>query len=413
MVEKDGIVRRLIEISHNLTERRKAEIEREKLQARYLQSQKMESIGRLAGGVAHDFNNMLGVILGQVDLLNMSFSPGDQIAAGLKEIQKAATRSADLTRQLLAFARKQTVAPRVIDLNEAIKGMLNLIRRLIGENIELGWNPDPTLHSIHIDPSQIDQILVNLCVNARDAIHGVGKITIETRNIFCPPELIVSKPDLVPGEYVQLIVSDNGCGMDKETQRNIFEPFFTTKNIGKGTGLGLATVYGVVMQNRGFISVYSEPGFGTTFKISFPKHLGGKPDLIAEPILEEVSLEGKTVLLVEDEPIYLETIRDMLHSLGFHVLTANSPRQAMEVFKGHQKEIHLLLTDVIMPGMNGRELSQFLSALIPGLKCLYMSGYTANVIAHHGVLEEGVNFLQKPFQLTHLREKIGETLRKR
>ena len=256
----------------NITERKRAEEEREKLQAQLNQAQKMESVGRLAGGVAHDFNNMLGVILGHAEMAMEQVDSAHPLHADLQEIQKAAKRSADLTRQLLAFARKQTIAPKVLDLNETVEGMLKMLRRLIGEDIDLAWLPDNNLWLVKVDPSQMDQILANLCVNARDAITGTGKITIETANIAFDASYCAEHAGFVPGEYVLLAVSDNGCGMDKETQGRIFEPFFTTKGVGEGTGLGLATVYGIVKQNNGFINVYSEPAQGTTFRIYLPRH---------------------------------------------------------------------------------------------------------------------------------------------
>ena len=384
--------------------------ESKKLQMQLTQAQKMESVGRLAGGVAHDFNNMLGVILGHTEMALTRLDSADPLYSDLQEINKAATRSADLTRQLLAFARKQTVDPKILDLNETVGGMITMLWRLIGEDITLSWLPGKDLWPVRIDPSQVDQILANLCVNARDAITGVGKITIETETAVLDDTYCVSHVGYVPGEYVVLIVSDNGCGMDKNTLAHLFEPFFTTKEIGKGTGLGLATIYGIIKQNYGFINVYSEPGKGTVIRIYLPRH--AIDTSIAQKVSAPVpALRGsETILLVEDEPMILEMTTSMLISQGYHVLPAATPGEAIRLVKQYSGPIHLLITDVIMPEMNGRELARILTALIPGLNCLFMSGYTANVIAHHGVLDQGVHFIQKPFTLERLMAQIQKAL---
>jgi PAS domain S-box-containing protein len=384
--------------------------ERKALESQLQQAQKMESVGRLAGGVAHDFNNMLGVILGYTDLALMRGDLASPIHADLMAIRKAAERSANLTRQLLAFARKQTAAPKVLDLNEAVEGMLKMLRRLIGEDIDLAWLPDKNLWPVKVDPSQIDQILANLCVNARDAIEGVGKLTIETGTTAFDEAYCAEHPGFVPGEYVLLAVSDNGAGMDKETQDKLFEPFFTTKEIGKGTGLGLATVYGIVKQNNGFINVYSEPGYGTTFKIYLPWHAGKAEQLQIIDSTEGISRGHETVLLVEDESAILEITTTMLEHLGYTVLAASTTGEALRLANKHPGEIHLLLTDVVMPEMNGRELAKRLLSLHPDLKLLFMSGYTANVIANQGVLGEGVRFIQKPFFMKDIATKVREAL---
>ena len=390
-------------------ERKQAEEEREILQAQLIQAQKMESVGRLAGGVAHDFNNMLGVILGYTGLVLEQTNPSDPLSKYLQQIHKAAERSADLTRQLLAFARKQTVAPQVLDLNNTVEGMLRLLRRLIGEDIDLAWLPGRELWPVKMDHSQLDQILANLCVNARDAIAGVGKVTIETANTVFDAEYCARHAGFVPGDYVLLAVSDNGCGMDAETLSRIFEPFFTTKEVGQGTGLGLASVYGAVTQNNGLINTYSEPGQGTTFKIYLPRHTDIVVQATAEP--QQAAARGsETVLLVEDEPMMLELTMSMLEQLGYTVLAARTPGEAMRLAREHSGSIDLLITDVVMPEMNGRDLAGNLLALYPGMKCLLMSGYTANVIAHHGVLEEGVHFLEKPFLMTDLAANIRKAL---
>jgi PAS domain S-box-containing protein len=396
--------------AQDITERKQAEAEREKLLTQLTHAQKMESVGRLAGGVAHDFNNMLGVILGHAEMAMDKLDPSQPLYRDLQEIRKAAERSADLTRQLLAFARKQTIAPKVLDLNDTVEGMLKMLRRLIGEDIDLAWMPGANLWPVKMDPSQIDQILVNLCVNARDAIKGVGKITIETQDITFDEAYCAVHTDFIPGEYVLLAVSDDGCGMDKETQSHLFEPFFTTKGMGQGTGLGLATVYGIVRQNNGFINVYSEPGHGTRFAIYLPRHAELKVSLTEQAPARETKHGSETILLVEDEPTILRMTEMMLERLGYKVLSADRPGKAMSLAREYSGRIDLLMTDVVMPGMNGRDLAANLLSIYPDIKCLFMSGYTANVIAHHGVLEEGVQFIQKPFSLKDLSEKLRETL---
>jgi CheY-like chemotaxis protein len=378
-----------------------------------MQAQKMEAVGRLAGGVAHDFNNMLGVIIGHTELAMERLDPSHELFADLQEILKAAECSTDLTRQLLAFARKQTISPRVLDLNETIEGMLKILCRLIGEDIDLSWLPGAGVWPVKMDPSQIDQILANLCVNARDAITGVGKVTIETHTITFDEVYCADHPGFVPGEYVLLAVSDDGCGIDKETLDKLFEPFFTTKSIGKGTGLGLSTVYGIVNQNNGFINVYSEPGLGTTFKIYLPRHTA-KADQMPKERQDAPTARGhETILLVEDESVMLKMGRLILERLGYQVLAASTPGEAVRVAKEHAGEIHLLITDVVMPEMNGRDLAKTLIALYPGLKHLFMSGYTGNIIVHHGVLDEGKNFIQKPFSIQALAAKVREVLNSR
>ena len=298
----------------------------------------------------------------------------------------------------------------MLDLNETVEGMLKMLRRLIGEDIDLSWLPGKDLWPVKMDPSQIDQILANLCVNARDAISGVGKMTIETGNRIFDEDYCAAHPGFVPGEYVMLAVSDNGCGMDKETQLHIFEPFFTTKEMGKGTGLGLATVYGIVKQNNGFINVYSEPGQGTTFSIYLPRHIGKAEQTQKEDPSEPAAHGSETILLVEDEPTVLEMTRMMLEKLGYTVLAAATPGEAIRLAEAHTGEIHLLMTDVVMPEMNGRDLVRNLLTRYPNLKSLFMSGYTADVIAHHGVLDPGVNFIQKPFSIKNLAAKVREVL---
>lgn len=396
----------------DITKHIQAEQEKRNLQAQLLQSQKMESVGRLAGGVAHDFNNMLQTIIGHSDLALAKIKPTDSLHEGLTEIRKAALRSADLTRQLLAFARKQPANPTILDLNDTVAGMLKMLQRLIGEDIDLAWLPGHSLWSLKMDPSQLDQILANLAVNARDAITDNGKITIETENIAFDTAYCADHPDCIPGKYVLLAVSDNGCGMDRETRDQIFEPFFTTKESGKGTGLGLATVYGIVRQNDGFINVYSEPDQGTTFSIYLPAF--ADEEAVSAPVkaspAQELTTGTETVLVVEDEAALLSLAKTILERLGYTVLAASTPMAGIELAQEYEGDIHLLITDVVMPEMNGRDLAQRIAAIRPAMQCLYMSGYTADVIAHHGVLETGIHFIQKPFSIGDLARTIREAL---
>lgn len=398
-------------VFYDITERKRAEYEKNKLETQLQQAQKMESVGRLAGGIAHDFNNMLGVMLGHAELALMHIEPGHRVTADLKEICKAASRSADLTRQLLAFARKQTIAPKVLDLNETVSGMFKMMQRLIGEDIQLTWQPAANLWPVKMDASQLDQIMANLCVNARDAIDDIGRISIETRNSSIDATYCVDHVDVLPGEYVQLSVSDTGRGMDKETMAQIFEPFFTTKERGKGTGLGLSTIYGAVKQNNGFINVYSEPGRGTTFSIYLPRHAGSSSKEVEES-LRIPDLQGghETILLVEDEPDILNMTTMILELHGYSVLGTHSPGEALKVAREQRETIDLLMTDVIMPEMNGRDLAESVSVFCPDIKRLYMSGYTADIISHHGVLDEGVHFIQKPFTINTLASTIRNVL---
>jgi nitrogen-specific signal transduction histidine kinase len=394
----------------DITERTRTQEEKEKLKAQLFQAQKMESVGRLAGGVAHDFNNMLGVIIGRAELaLNTDVSAGE-LQHNLKEILKTGLRSADLTRRLLAFARKQTAVPKILDLNVTISGMLEMLRRLVGEDIDLLWAPEPNLWKVKIDPSQVDQILANLVVNARDAISGVGAVTMITGNVAIDDSNRAETPEFIPGEYVLLTISDTGAGMSQEVRDNIFEPFFTTKEVGKGTGLGLSTVYGIVKQNEGFIYVTSEPGKGTTFKIYLPRIVAETAQVPSEEATGKRPTGTETILLVEDDEAVLNLSKIILENLGYTVLAAPTPVQAIHLAEDHPGDIHLLITDVVMPEMNGRELAEKLSAIRPNLKCLYMSGYTADVIAHRGILDEGVNFIQKPFLSYDFAARVRQVL---
>ena len=334
IIDANNKLENLLAVSRDITDHKKAKEEREKLQVQLNQAQRMESVGRLAGGVAHDFNNMLGVILGYTELVLERVGLDESLCADLEEIRKAAQHSADLTRQLLAFARKQTIALKVLDFNATVKGMLNMLRQLIGEDTNLDWKPGRDLWLVNMDPSQIDQILANLCVNARDAIAGVGTISVETRNITLDEEHCAQQACLTPGEYVMLTVSDDGRGMDAETLLSLFEPFFTTKEPDKGTGLGLATVYGIVKQNNGFINVFSEPGYGTTFNIYLPRYTA-KTEPLPQKVPDRTEVHGhETILLVEDEPAILKMTTIMLERHGYTVLGGEFPERGHSPGKG-------------------------------------------------------------------------------
>ena len=373
-------------------------------------AQKLESVGLLAGGVAHDFNNMLQVILGYVELTRESDLSPRKLHEILVEIGKAAQRSANLTRQLLTFARKQVIAPKVLDLNETISDMLTMLRRLIGENIELLWRPAKKNTTVMIDPSQLDQILANLAVNARDAIAGVGSLVVESGRVTLDEAYCACRVNAAPGDYVTLSVSDTGCGMDAETLAHIFEPFFTTKSNDKGTGLGLATVYGIVSQHKGFLNVHSERGKGTTFTIFLPFHQ--KPAETHTPAVPTAiaDSDNKTVLVVEDEHFLLKVLTRMLKNLGYRVLATDSSEQALRLAEQNAGTINLLLTDVVMPRMNGYDLSQKMTALYPDVKCLYMSGCSVDTIADLNIFSKGLHFISKPFSTHTLAEKLREAL---
>lgn len=384
--------------------------EQKKLEERLYQAQKMETIGTLAGGVAHDYNNMLSVILGYSELALKKENMEASLRDNLVQIHNAAQRSTEITRQLLAFARKQNISPQILDFNSTLTSMMKMLRRLIGENIDLTWYPSPDALFVKMDPTQIDQLLVNLCVNARDAIIDVGKVTIETAFKTIEEAYCSVHSESFSGDFVMLAVSDNGTGMDRETAGKIFDPFFTTKKKGCGTGMGLATVYGIVKQNDGFINVYSEPGKGTTFKIFLPMVKDRSLDTNRQDSTNVPSSNGETVLLVEDDRPNLQLCIELLEYSGYTVLPADNPYDAINLAKENSDKINLLITDVVMPGMNGRQLSEQLRRIVPDLKILFMSGYTANIIAHRGVLDEGVCFLSKPFSMNDLALKIHEVL---
>jgi two-component system, cell cycle sensor histidine kinase and response regulator CckA len=382
------------------------------LEERLRQSQKMEAVGRLAGGVAHDFNNMLAVINGYTELLLNRLPAGDASRASLEEVRKAGERAAGLTRQLLAFSRKQVLSPQVLDLNEVVTGIHRMLRRLIGEDIELVTVPEAALGQVRADPGQIEQVLMNLIVNARDAMPQGGRLTVRTQNVILDELLSRVSPELSPGPYVLLSVSDTGVGMDRETQSHIFEPFFTTKEVGKGTGLGLATVYGIVQQSGGHIRVLSEPGEGATFEIYLPR----VDDVLSprcEPELGNAPpAPRETVLLVEDEPMVREFVRDVLRMNGYTVLEASEGEEAVRIFHAHRGSIDLLLSDVVMPRMSGREVAERLTAFRPGLKVLFMTGYTDDAVVRHGIQGGETALIQKPFTPLSLGRKIREVLEK-
>lgn len=396
-----GAVVGILGVSRDITERKTLE---EQLRA----SQKMEAIGRLAGGIAHDFNNLLGVILGYGEMVLKRLEEGSPLQAKQWEVLKAAHRATSLTRQLLAFSRKQVLQPRVLDLNDVVSDMDTMLRRLIGEDVELRTRLDPGLGSVSADPGQLGQIIMNLAVNARDAMQRGGCLTIETANVELDAAYATHHPPTTPGRYVMLAVSDSGCGMDAEVRARIFEPFFTTKAPGKGTGLGLSTVYGIVKQSGGYVWVYSEPGFGTTFKIYLPR-VDEEPTLAAEAVVTATGGE-ETVLLVEDEAALRSAIHDMLETHGYTVLLAPDGAAALQIADDYEGPIDLLVTDVIMPGVSGREAAEAIMAARPNAKVLYVSGYTGEAISQSGGLQDGAAFLSKPFASSTLLRKCREVL---
>ena len=381
------------------------------LELQLRQAQKMEAIGRLAGGIAHDFNNLLMVISGYSEFLLERLGPDPKLRGPAQEISNATQRATSLTRQLLAFSRKQMLAPKILDLNEVVAENLKMLTRMIGEDIDLVMVPGPALGAVRADPGQIDQVIMNLAVNARDAMPQGGKLTIETANVTLDENFTRTHSPLTPGDYIMLALSDTGVGMDSETQSRIFEPFFTTKGA-KGTGLGLSTVYGIVKQSGGFIFVDSQPQRGTAFRAYFPR-----VDAREDPAATQESLSlsrahhgQETILLVEDESNLRRLARHYLETQGYKILEAEDGAAALQIVDGYEGTIHLLLTDVIMPGMNGRELAAHISLLLPEVRVLYMSGYTENAVGHDGTLDAGISLLQKPFSLPALRDRVREVL---
>ncbi len=407
---KNGKVAKIRGSFQDITEEKAVQQEKQKLEHQLNQARKMESIGRLAGGVAHDFNNMLGVIQGYTEMILEESRSNPTMHEAIVQIKQATERSVNLTGQLLAFSRQQSVQPRVLDVNSSIEKMISMLRLLIGESVSLIWIPGSDAGSIKIDPSQLDQILVNLCANARDAIHAAGKIIIETDLIEIDETFHPEDPSIQSGTYVLICVSDDGAGIEREVLEKMFEPFFTTKEVGAGTGLGLASIYGIVKQNNGIINVYSEKGEGTAFKVYLP--LSESSDSAGQVQGELKPSQGnkETILLVEDEAIIRDMTLKMLGNLGYEVLPAATPGDALDIAADESIRIDLLMTDVIMPEMNGRDLAAKLKELRPGQKCLYMSGYTSNIINGQGIREESFCFLQKPFTRAELSVKVKEAL---
>jgi len=397
--------------SQDITLRKKAEEEKNVLEAQLRHVQKMDAIGLLAGGIAHDFNNILMPIIGYVELGMMKLTPSSELYNDLKKVREATARATDLTRQILAFSRKQVLEMKVIDLNSVVADFKKMVKRLIGEDIELQVFPGPALDQVKADKGQIEQVLMNLAVNARDAMPAGGTLTIKTANVYLNEAYMKQSADARPvGQYVMLAVSDTGCGMDAETRQKIFEPFFTTKGRGKGTGLGLSTVFGIIKQHGGNIWVNSEPGKGTTFKIYLPQAEGAEQILEMMPAEPAAMCGMETVLVVEDDEPVRRLVCKTLTFCGYDVLEARDPNDALRLASDHRENLRLLLTDVIMPGMNGKELYKKTVAIHPDIEVLFMSGYTDDVIAQHGILDEGINFLQKPFTVQNLTQKVRQVL---
>lgn len=410
ILSEDGTASQILGIATDITARKQAEDALHRSEEQLRQAQKMEAVGKLAGGVAHDFNNLLTAITGHSEMCLRNLTPENPLFRRIEQIKKAGDRAAALTRQLLAFSRKQILQPEVLDLNHIVVEMNKMLQRLIGEDIDLLMSLGTDLGKVKADPNQLEQVLLNLAVNARDAMPKGGKLTIVTSNVVLSEEYAGGHLSVPPGNYIMLAVSDTGCGMDAATQARIFEPFFTTKEVGKGTGLGLATVYGIVNQSEGSIWVYSELDRGTTFKVYLPAVAG----TVAEPPVAANDLElligCETVLLVEDEEVVRDMVSDMLRESGYTVLEAKNGNEALFVGKEYDGEIHLMLTDVVMPQMSGRELAEQIGPLRREMKILYMSGYTDDAIVHHGVLDEGTAFIGKPFSPDALARKVRELL---
>jgi signal transduction histidine kinase/CheY-like chemotaxis protein len=391
------------------TEQMEAEIYMRARQLGEANRQRLESLGRMAGGIAHDFNNLLGVVLGYAKLLSDPIVEDSPLKRGLAAIERAAQSAAGLTRQLLAFSRHQVLEPKVLDPNKIVSDVASLVRRVIGENIEFEIVPDPELGRVKVDPGQFEQVIMNLAMNARDAMINGGKLTIETKNTELDHAYASERPGITPGAYVSIGVHDTGVGISQELQARIFEPFFTTKERGKGTGLGLATVYGIVKQSGGHVSVYSEVGMGTSFRVYLPR-VTDPLETTASRSASHPERGSETVLLVEDQPALRELFATMLRQSGYRVLSAASPAEALELSKSHPDKVHVLMTDVVLPGMNGRALAEQLAEIRPGIKILLVSAFTETVVARSGKLVSGTRFLQKPFTHKDLARKLREVL---
>ena len=409
--QETGAVTGVIEYSRDITEIKATENALRQRDEQLRQASKMEAVGRLAGGVAHDFNNILTVILGECELLRQQLPEKDPMVEEVRGIMEAARRAASLTQHLLAFSRKQVLRPQPIDINTVVGDMDRMLRRVLGEDIDLVTILRPGLSTVEVDPNQLEQVILNLAANARDAMPRGGSLTIETANVDLDEDYIQQHVDTLPGPHVMLAISDTGVGLDEEAKSHMFEPFFTTKEVGRGTGLGLSMVYGIIKQSRGHIWVYSEPGQGTTFRIYFPRVDRPPQGLTEPPALREMAPGGtETILLVEDEEEVRKVVCRMLEKAGYRILAAADPKEALRLSRDYQAPIHLLFTDVVMPGMSGRELANRILAQRPQAKILFTSGYTENAILHHGVLDQGISFINKPFKYNILVKKVREVL---
>lgn len=402
VLDESGKVILLISEGRDITEYKE-------LKEQLSQSQKMDSLGRLAGGIAHDFNNMLSIIIVAVELLLLKVAEGDQVHKYIEQISNAAKRSSEITRQLLTFSRKEIISPRPVNLNVLIIESTKILSRLISEDVNLTFRPSPVLWTVKLDPTQLCQILMNLLINACGAMPSGGSLTIETANVYIRRDYSDNHFDVKSGDYVQLSISDTGSGMDRETQKRIFEPFFTTKEIKKGTGFGLATVSGIVTKNNGFINVYSKLGQGTVFKIHFPR-LMDEVIVKERPVVPTPTTGSGTILLVEDEEMLLDTTTCMLEEIGYTVIKAQFPETAIYICGITDRKIDLILTDVVMPGMNGREMADRIKTLLPNIKVIFMSGYPEDNIIQRGIFDEETQYLSKPIDMHELHEKIRKTL---